>query len=881
MKLQQPLRDRARGLRGPGLTSADRSEIDAAKNAAETAAGLSSSASVIALAARDVTLLYNDATETANNAVQTAALQVAADRAQVASDKGQVASDRAAVQSALGQAQAISFASAIDSRKNLVIGTDGAVAPGGAVTDGSISLGVGAGAGTDQTYSRKFNGYGYYVGIGWRGYASNLNGAYTGARGISDFGNGFGTHALQDANAIGAIIEGYGVRATGFVSFLAQATIGRTYTVNGVALTVAAAPATAYEFAPGASAAESAASLLRCLLALTDAAILNGYYRLDAPGATVLNIASASRGTYGNGFTLATNDPAAAASGATLTGGADVVNNGLPASSSGDNGMGFGAGGFTHHMQPRKASARAAMASLPADGDIIRLGFNLAKTITIKNAPTTALDVQRGATVADQLANLVATLNGSADTTIDDVTYWAQAGQLFIEHDSNNVTTFECMSSTAAIVFDARNLRFGGAPSNTGGNNSLGHNCLLSSVAVGAFSSGSGAGSYSTGAHRTTMGRNAASVSNGSDWFVVGQNALAYCEGDDAISIGARQSTGSQDAWLPITAVSLAGIITFAAPHGWRQGHNYAIAYRDRTAGGSTIQSRSAGTGTWANLGAGLGSIFVVAINAMQVKILQGLPNADTGAPGFEYRANGAVTNMDVSRYTRDVTRSITLGSDATVRPYTISLGSRYYVGGIQIDANGLYIANGDLRLPLVIPGAFANGNLRFPTALADGDTITVSDSTGSFTMTAKSAANMAAVTNGMDRWFQIDASPLQTMRNFILALATNDDQSTARKIAGRVRFRAGAVGAMGIYLYWQLLDTGGSDFAISTSKGDAVATVSSAGTIGNLPTPTSLNPPNDTGMVMLTSSPAANGQPGPAQYNATRGWWSCHRNAA
>lgn len=855
--------------------------IDPIRDDALAAAAESEASAAVTIAARDITLGYMDSASASNNGAQIAATQTGADKVATASDRAQTTIDRGYVQTALGQAQAISFATSIDSRKNLVIGTDGAVAPGGAASDGSIAFGVGAGADTLQTYSRKIIAIGFKAGIGFRGYASPLLGAYAGARAVSDFGSAYGTHALQDANMTGAVVEGFGTRAGGSVTFLGVPAVGNTVTLNGIVLTVAASPATAYEFAPGATAAEAASNLLQCLLGLTDAAILNGFYRRDTVGGAAVFIASASRGSYGNGYTLAATGANIAVSGATLTGGSYVVNDGLPGSTEGDNGFGFGAGGNSHHMKPRRASVRAVLGSLPADGATFKLGFNFGKTVTFKTAPAAALDVQIGATIAATLDNITATLNGSADTTIAAATYWGQAGGvLMIEHDSTNVSTFECASQTSALMFDAANLRFAGISATlTAGNNSFGHNTLTQSNVTSALAIGTGSGVSTTGAHRVTIGYNAANLSNGSDWFVASPNGLSYTEGDSVIAIGSNLSGGAIQSYQAIVSMSVDGVITFAAPHGWRQGNTYGCAWRDRTAGGAAIQRAPTGTTTWANVAATLGGVTVIVINAMQVRMLVGLPDADTGGRIYDYRITGTATNIDVARYTRDVTRSVTIGGDATVRPYTITVGSRFYTEGMRIDAKGLNVPDGQVRLPSIIPGAAGAGNILFAQAsgnFADGETVTLNGTV----FTAKSASSFASPNNSMIRWFRIGADMWESLNNLLACIRNSDDQTATAIAVNKGRFFLNAVAAQGWYLRFQSYVYGGAAFTLATSKAGATVTAPTVGAVGNLPISTSTYPPKDKGLVMLTSSPANNGGPGMARYDSTTDSWTALRSA-
>lgn len=814
------------------------------------------------------------------------AAATAADRTAVANDKtavntlaGQVAADRAATAGFAASAQAISFASSIDSKGNLVIGT-GAAGPNDVVgnSDGNgVSLGTSAGVGQSQTYSRKPVNVGVSSGINLRGYAVPAIGAYTGARAVSDYAAYFGTHSGQDMNQTGRVVPGLGARATGSVTFTAVPTAGDTVTVNGVVFTCAAVPANSYQFAPGASAAEAAKNLLRCLLAVTDNGIMVGYYRLDSTTATAVNIAASGVGAYGNGFTLAKAGANITVSGATLTGGTDYTNGGNPVSVPGEVTVGFAAGGGTSRSNVRRATVTGTFSGNPADGDFFKLGFSLAKTITFKNAPAGALDVQRGADVAETLANTLATLNGSADTTVDDVTYWGRANTLFIEHDSTNVNTFEVRSWTAALAFDWRAAR--GGLSNLGPNTVLGWNSMVQSVTAGSIALGYSSGSASTGNNRVTFG-NAGASGNGSGVFAWGISSLNYVDGDDVVALGNGISSGQADTYQSITAVAIDGTVTFAAPHGWRVGNIYAGAWRDNAASGAKIQRTTpSGSASWADMPAALGGVIFQVINPMQVQFIDGsIPSANTGGRNYDYRATGTVANLQVTRYVRTLERSTTIGSDAVARSYTLTFGHSSYRGGVQIDAIGLNLAAGDLRYPSVIPGTWANGRITFPTNFANNETISFTDGTSTFTMTAKDAASFNAITTGMQNWFEIDpTSVFRTIRNLLIAIRNNDDQATARRVLNRMRFwiTAATGSPSTVSLNWQALDTNTPALSLSTTRGDATVIVTSTGTLGNLPIATSTNPPNDGGYLQITSSPIRNGGPGLAQWSAATARWN------
>jgi hypothetical protein len=229
-------------------------------------------------------------------------------------------------QTALTQVQAIAngtgVVAIIDSKANVALG-NGAVGPNdvaGNADGNAVNLGTGAGVGQSQTYTRKPITIGVSCGISYRGYAAVMAGAWTGARAVSDFVTLLGTHAGQDLCAPNITVPGYGTRATGSVPFSSIPAAGDTLVLNGITLTARTSPATAYEFAIGASVMATVINALSCILALPDAALLKGWYRLNSATDPTIYIAAQSRGTYGNSFTLAATGSAMAVSGATLTG---------------------------------------------------------------------------------------------------------------------------------------------------------------------------------------------------------------------------------------------------------------------------------------------------------------------------------------------------------------------------------------------------------------------------------------------------------------------------------------------------------------------------------------------------------------------------------
>lgn len=122
-----------------------------------------------------------------------------------------------------------------------------------------------------------------------------------------------------------------GAVATGTLTIATNPAANDTVLVNGVTLTFKAVPASGYEVAIGATAAESAANLAAVLSASADPKLAAATYSAAAAVVTIkygnalIYGTAGMKGVEGNGFTLATGTAGAkvTVSGATLTGGTE------------------------------------------------------------------------------------------------------------------------------------------------------------------------------------------------------------------------------------------------------------------------------------------------------------------------------------------------------------------------------------------------------------------------------------------------------------------------------------------------------------------------------------------------------------------------------
>lgn len=149
-------------------------------------------------------------------------------------------------------------------------------------------------------------------------------------------------------------------------------------------------------------------------------------------------------------------------------------------------------GTFTNSASGAAASGSLTFVGQPADEATIVVN---AKTITFKDSGATGLQSNIGATIAETVDNLVAMLNASSDTAIDDCTYAAYppgAGNMVligcdtVGEAGNSITI---SSGTAAVVASGATLAGGTAAATavTGGywlSSAVAHNLAKISLGV-------------------------------------------------------------------------------------------------------------------------------------------------------------------------------------------------------------------------------------------------------------------------------------------------------------------------------------------------------------------------------------------------------------
>lgn len=832
------------------------------KDAAQAASGL-------AQAAAASTALDKIAVAADRAAVQTAAAGAAASQTAAATSAAQAATDRGVVAGLVTTAQAMNLGTYVDANRNTLLGPAGTAA--GPLAD-NVIIGQANGMGGEK---------GFYAGAdagkGSLAYSSQFIGWYTGARFIGDFSVGMGTHSLQDTNVVGFEFPGIGTAATGSITFNAVPPDGEPVEVNGVTFTARSAPALANEFARGATAAEAAQNLLVALLASTSAPVARAFYRRASASAVSVLVRSTSQGTAGNSFTLAATGAAISVSGATLAGGAAVVGNGNRLNTAGETAVGWYAGAdMQRPAAGRRGQITLAFSGVPEEGAAIALGFNLtsANTAFFRSAPVGALDIARGASRAEALANATAVLNGSANGTVTASTYWASPTGLFIETNAVGVQTFEVRPFATSVITSPQNAGAGAfAAFGTMGNTALGFQtagfCYGHSNVIAA-----GGGSTS-GVSNILLG--SAGI-QGNFNIVMSPAGFNYTEGDNNIALGSDITNGTAGPWQAIAGISPNGVITFVDPHGWTQGRWYSVQYRDRTGGTSRLQRVPQGQmagqtpGTPVTLATAVGGMVLLAINATQA-LIQRRAGPTTGLRDDGYQALGTVTDIDIARFVQLVEHSITIGGGATAANRRATIGSRRQTEGLLVGAVGMQLARGELRLPFIIPGTPASGSILFPTASGNfADNATVTLNTTAFTF--RTAANFATPNNAMGRWVRIGADMWESLNNLLACIRNSDDQTTAARAVPLGRFFLTSTTGGGWRLNFQSFEFGGTAYTLATSHPGATVTAPGVGGLGNLPTSASIYPPRDGGLIQLTASPANNGQPGLARYRASTNSW-------
>ncbi|MBA3942549.1 MAG: hypothetical protein C0520_15185, partial [Sphingopyxis sp.] len=291
-------------------------------------------AAATSVAARDSALIYKTDAESAQAAVIGTASDVEADRAAVAADRAAAENAAATAISAaagVGPVTAATQAQMFDLAGSVNLNGTGTPLPN---NDYHVAIGPRNVAGLEPLFGadpvsvgksvaigpyamQYFDGYDS-LGIGWRAayYATGRNTV------------AIGVHSGEATGYDARSVPGFGVRASGSITFTGLPGDGDTITLNGTTFTARAAAASATEFTIGGTVSETIDNLLARLGPGNPVAAHRGFMFRKSASGTVLEILAFGAGTWANAFTLAVSGAGLARSAATLTGGTTLTNDG-------------------------------------------------------------------------------------------------------------------------------------------------------------------------------------------------------------------------------------------------------------------------------------------------------------------------------------------------------------------------------------------------------------------------------------------------------------------------------------------------------------------------------------------------------------------------
>lgn len=834
---------------------ADRAESEADR-AAAGAAIVDVAGGVLAI--RDATLVYKEQAEAAAEQLPGIGDQVAADRLAVSQD-------RIAAEAARNAAQAVVTTIIPIAQEALITGFDGVlIGPGaveGALNDSSTVIGFNAGTGN---VSQKLTAYGQSAGVDFAGYAPALMGVFAGRDSAVNHLCAVGTHAGQNLNKRGDVVPGFGNFASGTVTFTGLPSDGDTVTLNGIAFTARTAPATAYEFAIGASAAATVTNLFARIAAANDDALKDAYYRPGvSANANRIEIIAAGRGAWGNAFTLATTSGSVAISGATLSGGTDYTVPQTPANAGGAV-MGFLAYRGGYLGAARAGHGWLSFVSNPADGDTLVIGNN-ATTLTFRTTASAGTDIQIGADATATAVNTLAVLRaqGGASFTVADYYFWRHVlgPRIYIVYKTTSgSTSFRVRSNTAAVT--GTGLLFGeqlavGVPSTVLGQS------------TGEFSVGGGntlltvAGYAYQGTNSFVAGDGAGFLTTSSNSFIFAPNGARQLRGDNLIVIGAAIANGAQQDWKRITGISSSGVITFQERHGWPVGEFISATQRNTTNGSNLIKRDGVNLPTAGN------TIFLRALTSRTAVIFD---QKTSDSPPWVFSISGNPTEIELARSLTDVTTAVAIGRGAALQSFTMNFGSALYTGGaifrggvLQNPDNGIAFSSSPTvpSAPTSSVGPAAQGFVAISGAIADGSTITANGVVFTFRTAPSGATNEVL----------IGATARDSALNFINVFNAVDPNVTASRLHRHARVSLERLSASTWYVRFVCQEYSGNTYTLAVSGANlavsgATLTGSNMGT-----TPAPLSVPNGT-IVRIQHHPKNNGLVGLAMADHANNRW-------
>lgn len=821
-------------------------EVNDARDDAQEARDQAIPAAANAVAARDSALIYKTNAETAQAAAATSASDADADRVAAASARTAAEAARDAAISAaagVGPVTAATQAQMFDLAGSVNLNGTGTPLPN---NDYHVAIGPRNVAGLEPLFGadpvsvgksvaigpyamQYFDGYDS-LGIGWRAayYATGRNTV------------AIGVHSGEATGYDARSVPGFGVRASGSITFTGLPSDGDTITLNGTTFTARDAAASAAEFTIGGTVSATIDNLLAKIVGSTAAGLRGFLFRKSTSG-TVLEILAFGAGTWANAFTLAVSGGALARSAATLAGGTTLTNDGNQDSYTGMVAIGVSAvKRFDMHFA-RAAHGVIFVTGQASVGASITLGIGntvsaaaaTPKRFVCVAAGAAGLQFNQGADAAAQAVNIVSAFQAyvAANPTHTQMTgstfYVSQRGVEIVYNTAGTAGNFYRTETTGAGISAQSPFLHGGFAA---GN--------VPPIGIGTNQEAGMGGNFvmlGSGAGRVAQGRDCQFLGAGSGlgqigvnnvyWNSSGQNVI----GSNNFLFGPTLGGATVQTYVPIAEVSPTGLITLVSPLTDPQceiGRRMTFYQRNLVLGSNIIKRD----------GANLTNPGMYCI-ITSPKTLQIIDFTDGSGPtgNAVFSTSGPATDIEVAPFYATLNFATSWG-DAPE-------SSTFHIGQQRQDratvrASRLEVPFGRWQVAaLTAAAAHAVGNIQFATAsgnfVAD-DTVTVNG----VVFTAKAAATFATPNTSMIRWFRIGADMHESLQNLIACIRNSDDDTANARLYRIATFWISAQTGSGWRLNWRV--TGrlvtGNNFTMATSKAGATVTASSGGTAGTLP---------------------------------------------
>lgn len=674
-----------------------------------------------------------------------------------------------------------------------------------------------------------FNGYDS-AGIGWRALFYSV-----GRNSVA-----LGVHAGEATAYSARAVNGFGVRASGSVTFSTLPSDGDTITLNGIIFTARTSASSTNEFTIGGTISATIDNLLVVVVG-SSATALRGYFFRKSTTGTVLEILAMGAGTWGNAFTLAVSGAGLARSGATLSGGTLLTNDGDQDNYTGLVAIGISAVKRFDQVFARAPSGVITVAGQASLGATVTLGVGLTvstsaatvKRFTCVASGATGLQFNQGSDAASQITNILAALQAYAaanptHTATNSVEFYAsQRGVEIVYKTTGTAGNLYRTETTGTNLSTPAPYLYGGFSSTNTPPIGIGMN---SEAGFGAnlVMMGKSAGRTAQGRSSIFVGENSGNTQIGDNnvyWNGSGQNII----GSNNYLLGASLGGATIQTYMYISSVSSAGVITLAAPLTDPQcviGRRMTFNQRNQVSSTNLIKQNGVNIPN--------PTLQCIVISPTQLQIID---YSDGSGPTGDsvYSTSGPATDIELAPVYATLNFAASWGD--TPENSTFHIGQNRQ-DRATVRAQRLEMPNGRWQVAaLTAAAANATGYIQFATAngnFAADETVTING----VVFTAKAAATFATPNTAMIRWFRIGADMYESLNNLIACIRNSDDDSASARATRIATYWAAAQSGAGWRLHVRV--TGrlvtGNNFTLASSKAGATVTAPSGGTVGTLP---------------------------------------------